>query len=117
MILTIVAAFFLLIGAFLIIVAAFGLFNMPDTFTRMSASTKASTLGAAAVFAGAGFYFRSITTGAQVFVTIIFLLATAPVGAHIIARAGYRKRRAPLYHGTEIDDLRDYYERDSVEEA
>lgn len=101
---------FILIGSALVMIAAIGIYRLPDTYLRMSAATKASTLGAITVLLAAGLHFREASMMAQVAITILFLLATAPVGAHIIGRAGYRRRRAPLFEGTVQDDLKTYYD-------
>lgn len=99
-----------LLGAVLLLIAGIGLVRMPDLFLRMSAATKAATLGAASLLVAAALHFGELSLIAQVTATIFFLTLTAPVGAHIIARAGYRKDRAPLYSGTSIDELRSYYD-------
>lgn len=109
MIAMLVILLLVLIGVALMLVAAYGVYKMPDLFLRMSASTKASTLGAAALLLAAAVRFGNIYTSAQAIITILFLLITAPVGAHVIGRAAYHKKRAPLFSGTVTDDLRDYY--------
>jgi multicomponent Na+:H+ antiporter subunit G len=49
----IVTAVFWLAGTLFALLAAVGLLRMPDVFTRMQASTKASTLGLACLLIGA----------------------------------------------------------------
>lgn len=105
------STFFLVIGVGLMLVAAIGFTRMPDLFIRMSAATKASTVGAAALLLAAAIHFGGLAITTQVVATIGFLLATAPVGAHVIARAAYRKRHVALYEQTRRDDLGDYYAR------
>ena len=101
---------FMLLGALLLVIAGIGLVRMPDLFLRMSASTKAATLGSSSLLIAAALHFGELSITAQVTATIFFLFLTAPVGAHIIGRAAYRKKRAPLYDGTLRDDLKSYYE-------
>ncbi len=100
---------FALLGTVLLLIAGIGLVRMPDLFLRMSAATKAATLGSASLLIAAALHFGELSIVAQVTATIFFLVLTAPVGAHIIARAGYRKKRAPLYKRTSIDELQTYY--------
>lgn len=101
---------FVLLGTGLLLIAGIGLVRMPDLFLRMSAATKAATLGSASLLVAAALHFGELSLIAQVTATIFFLILTAPVGAHIIARAGYRKNRAPLYSDTAIDELKTYYD-------
>lgn len=97
-----------LTGAFLMFLAALGLLRMPDLFLRMSATSKAGSLGAGLVLLGAVFYFRDDAITARAVATIIFLFLTAPVAAHMIGRAAYFDG-VPLWKGTVRDDLRGHY--------
>ena len=78
-------------GAFFAFVAGLGVLRMPDVYIRMHASTKAGTLGVGMIAAGA-----AVATGGEAVVkqvlVILFLLFTAPIGAHLIARAAFRAR-------------------------
>ena len=105
-----VKVFLILLGTVLMLIAGIGLVRMPDLFLRMSASTKAATLGSASLLLAAALHFGELSITAQITATIFFLFSTAPVGAHIIGRAAYRKNRAPLYEGTQPDELESYYE-------
>ena len=105
---------FMLLGAILLLIAGIGLVRMPDLFLRMSAATKAATLGSSSLLIAAALHFGELSIIAQVTATIFFLFLTAPVGAHIIGRAAYHKKRAPLYKGTLRDDLKAYYENQST---
>ncbi len=93
-------------GATLALLAGVGVLRMPDVFTRMQASTKASTLGLGCLLAGlairhpeASFVVRAGTIGA-------FMMLTSAVAAHVIARAAALSG-APLWHGTVIDERPD----------
>jgi multicomponent Na+:H+ antiporter subunit G len=97
------------VGTFLLLVAGIGVVRLPDTFLRMSASSKASSLGA-------GFILLAVATSAAQFgVTVralaglVFLVMTVPVAAHMIGRAAYLSG-APLWKGTVQDDLRGKYD-------
>lgn len=101
----------LLIGTFFIVVAAGGLLRMPDLFLRMACSTKAATLGVAAIAAGAACHFLDLGTAVRAAAGALCLLVTAPVAAQMIGRAAYL-RGVPLWSGTVTDQLRDRYDRD-----
>jgi len=94
----------LLLGTFFILISAVGIFRMPDLYTRMSATTKASTLGIGLVLAGTVLYWFDIAIAARAISIIVFLFLTAPVAAHIIGRAAYYDG-VPLWKHTKIDEL------------
>ena len=92
-----------LVGAAFALLAAVGVLRMPDVFTRMQASTKASTLGLGCLLAGVAlrnpelsFTVRAASIGA-------FMLLTTAVSAHVIARAAARSG-APIWEGTLVDE-------------
>jgi len=93
-------------GAFFALVASVGLLRMPDLFMRLSAATKAATLGIALVLAAVAVFFSQVGITGRVIAIIFFVILTAPVAAHMIARAAYFNR-VPLWKGSIYDDLRD----------
>lgn len=86
----IVIAVFLLIGSFFALVAAIGIFRLPDVLMRMHASTKAGTLGSSLILIGAAVHFGEGVTTTRVVATILFLMLTAPIAAHMLGRAAAR---------------------------
>jgi multicomponent Na+:H+ antiporter subunit G len=82
---------------------------MPDLYLRMSASTKAATLGISAIFLGLAIHFNELGVSSRAVATIIFMLLTAPVAAHMMGRAAYFNG-VPLWEGTHHDDLRGRYD-------
>jgi multicomponent Na+:H+ antiporter subunit G len=99
------AAVLLVLGSAFMLLAAVGLIRLPDLFLRMSATAKAATLGAALTVLGAATHFGDAATVGKALVIVIFLFLTAPVAAHKIGRAGYR-RGAPLHEGTIRDEAK-----------
>ena len=79
----------LVLGSLAVLIAALGVVRMPDLFTRMQASSKAATLGAILVLLGSAIFFLDGALAVRALLIALFLLMTAPVGAHMIARAGY----------------------------
>lgn len=110
----IISGVFLLSGSLFILLSAIGLLRMPDLFTRMSATTKASTLGIGLVLIGTAIFWVDIGIAARAIAIILFLLLTAPVAAHIIGRAAYFDK-VPLWDQTDIDELKGKYDEDSHE--
>ncbi len=76
-------------GALFMLVAALGVLRMPDLFLRMSASTKAATLGSGFILAAVAVHFDNVGITSRAAATIVFLLLTAPIAAHMLGRAGY----------------------------
>ncbi|MFO1107464.1 MAG: monovalent cation/H(+) antiporter subunit G [Amaricoccus sp.] len=97
-----IAAALLVAGGFFCLVAALGVLRFGDVFCRMHAATKAGTLGLALVCLAEMLLAKD---WAQLFETLfvfLFMIATAPIGAHLIGRAAFRTR-APVSPGTESD--------------
>lgn len=91
-------------GAVFSLLGALGVVRLPDVYSRMSATSKAATLGAAALLLGAAAHFEDGALAARALATAAFLFLTAPVAAHQIARAAYRTG-TPLWPGTRVDAL------------
>lgn len=79
----------MLTGALFMLAGSLGVLRMPDLFLRMSASTKASTLGTSSLLIAVALHFNEIGVASRAVATIVFLLLTAPVAAHMLGRAGY----------------------------
>lgn len=94
---------FLLLGAVLTLVAAAGVLRMPDLFIRMHAATKAGTVGVSSIAVGLMIHFNTITVTSRGVLVIAFFLLTAPVAAHMIARAAYRSG-VSLWMLTRVDE-------------
>ncbi len=85
------------------LLAAVGVLRMPDVFTRMQASTKASTLGLGCLLVGAALQLGDFGSFIRVASIGAFILLTTSVAAHVIARASYLAD-VPLWDGTVLDE-------------
>jgi multicomponent Na+:H+ antiporter subunit G len=101
-----IVALLLVLGAVFMLLAGIGLVRLPDLYLRMSATSKAATLGASLVLLGSAVHFGTAAVAGRAVVIVVFLFLTAPVAAHTIGRAGYR-RKSPLWQGTVADELAD----------
>ena len=110
----IVSGIIILIGAFFILISAIGIIRMPDLFTRMSATTKASTLGVGLVLLGTALFWQDIGISARAIIIVTFLFLTAPVAAHVIGRAAYFDK-VPLWNNTKVDELKGKYDNQTHE--
>jgi multicomponent Na+:H+ antiporter subunit G len=82
-----IGSFLILVGAFFLFSAGLGMARMPDTFTRIQAGTKASTLGNMLVLAGIAFYHPGWTL--KLIILIYFVLMTNPISSHALVRAAH----------------------------
>lgn len=103
-----IVAVLILSGSLFMLLGGLGLLRMPDLFLRMSATSKAATLGAGLVLLGAAVFFDDFAITSRVIAIIVFLLLTTPVAAHMIARAAYFDG-VPLWSSTLLDELRGHY--------
>jgi multicomponent Na+:H+ antiporter subunit G len=101
----ILTAFVWLAGSLFALLAAAGVLRMPDVFTRMQASTKASTLGLGCLLLGAALQMADFGSSIRLASIGAFVLLTTPVAGHVIARASYFAD-VPLWKGTVLDERR-----------
>ena len=108
----IISIVFIIAGTFFIFVSAVGLLRMPDLFMRMSATTKAATLGVGFVVLGTAIQYWEIGVLSRALIIISFLLITAPVAAHMIGKAAYFDG-VKLWEKTKLDELKGKYDDDT----
>jgi multicomponent Na+:H+ antiporter subunit G len=98
----------MLFGAFFMLLAAVGTIRLPDLFSRMHAATKSGTLGVTGVILAVAVHFGEIGVTTRSLLIIVFMLSTAPVAAHMIARAAYRVG-VPMWEKSVVDELAPEY--------
>jgi len=84
----------ILIGAGFTLVGSLGLLRLRDFYSRLHGPTKASTLGVGSLLIASAIFFSYQDEGLslhEVLVTL-FLFITAPVGAHLMAKAALHLR-------------------------
>jgi len=91
----ILIAALVLLGAALTFVAALGLFRLPDLYTRMHAASKAGTVGSGLLLLAAGLYSGELAVFARALAGFLFFILTAPVSAHLLARASHKTGHFP----------------------
>lgn len=94
MILDTVIALAILVGAAFALVGSIGLVRFGDVYSRLHGPTKATTLGLGSLLVASALYFTSQGEGVSLheLLVTIFLFLTAPVSAHMLARAGLHLR-------------------------
>ena len=93
------------VGVLLMVISGIGIIRFPDFYIRMSAITKAATLGVGLIVVGITVYFNDVGIAIKAVFIIAFLLITSPIAAHIIAREAYEEK-TPFWEKTSIDEFR-----------
>ena len=85
---------FLLVGAFFALVGSIGLVRLNDFYSRLHGPTKATTLGVGGTLVASAIFFSTRGEGVSLHEVLVsaFLFMTAPVSAHLLARAALRLR-------------------------
>jgi multicomponent Na+:H+ antiporter subunit G len=78
-----------LAGSGFALVAAIGIWRLPDSLMRMHASSKAGTLGGGMLFLAVAIGLGEFDPAVRALAGVAFLLFTTPVASHLIARATY----------------------------
>jgi multicomponent Na+:H+ antiporter subunit G len=104
-----ISGILMVLGALFMFLAAVGILRMPDVFMRLSASTKAATLGVGFILVSVAVYFDDLGVTSRALASVFFVLLTVPVAAHMIGRIAYFVGDA-LWEGTVVDELRGHYE-------
>lgn len=91
----------LVLGSSFVLIGAIGLYRMPDFFTRLHGPTKATTLGVGSIILASLVFFTELSGRVSLHELLIavFLFMTAPVSAHMLARAAIQQR-LPLIQKT-----------------
>src|SRR5699024_778380 len=99
------------IGVIFTVVAVIGVLRLPDIYTRSHASTKSVTFGVLCPLTGVFLYLWLIEGdfNIKLLLGISFLLFTAPIGGHLMARAAYLSGVEPD-EITEKDELKEVVE-------
>lgn len=91
-----------LLGLFIMTVAIFGLFRMPDIYTQLHAASKAVVLGVIPILLSV-VLLGNTAIRVRVFLIACFILLTTPVSAHAIGRAAFL-RREPMRGPDDLDE-------------
>lgn len=103
-VLTILGISVMIAGTAFLALAGLGLFRMPDTYTRIQAGTKATTLGTILTLLGAALIVPAWTI--KLLLIALFLMFTNPLSSQVLARAAHRAG-VPATRKTEADALAD----------
>ena len=102
--------FLIVAGTLLMLISAIGIIRFPDFYLRMSAITKAATLGLFLLLIGLAIFFNRPGLSIKSFIIILLILLSNPVGAHAIARAAYMNG-TKLWKGNVVNELKELTDR------
>ncbi len=88
-VLNIVVGLLLLGGAVFSLVAAIGILRLDDVYMRMHAASKAGTLGSGMALIAVAFHSLELDVVTRAIAGVVFFMLTAPISAHLLARAAY----------------------------
>lgn len=110
LVLALIVSAMLVAGGIFVFLAALGIVRLPDVYTRMHAASKAGTVGSGLMLFAAGIHSLDVAIFTRALAGFIFFLLTAPVAAHLLARAAHRAGYR-LARQTVMDEMRDAEKR------
>jgi multicomponent Na+:H+ antiporter subunit G len=90
---TLVTTLLFFFGAFFMLVSAVGLIRFPDLFTRMHATTKATSFGLLLIILGTALFFNTGVVWIKAILVIIFIYLTTPLATHSIAQSNKKHQK------------------------
>ena len=85
----------IVVGSMFSLIASIGLLRLQDVYLRMHAASKAGTLGSGLMLLALAIYAAELSVFTRALAGVTFFLLTAPVSAHLLARAAYLKGEKP----------------------
>ncbi|MGB2630078.1 MAG: monovalent cation/H(+) antiporter subunit G [Candidatus Omnitrophota bacterium] len=93
---------FIVVGLAFDFFGCLGLVRLPDVYNRLQAATKSVTLGTCSILFGTFLIVGFTSAGFKSLLCILFILLTAPVAAHAVARGAHRAG-VKLWEGSVVD--------------
>ncbi|PID97748.1 MAG: Na+/H+ antiporter subunit G [Actinobacteria bacterium] len=100
----IVGSIILAMGVLLALIAALGVVRLPDSYSRMHASSKPQLLGLLMICVGLSIEMWSWTWVVLGIVVLLFQVLTASVGSHMVSRA-IARTRSEAHDSLVVNDL------------
>ena len=105
---------FIIVGLAFDVFGCLGLVRLPDVYNRLQAATKCVTMGTCSILFGTFLIVGFSAAGIKALLCIMFLVLTAPVAAHAIARGAHRSGVA-LWIGSVVDRYAEDHEGEGSE--
>lgn len=84
-----ISGILIIVGAGFALVATLGVIRLPDIYSRMHAASKAGTVGSGAMLIALAVFAEEPATTLRALAAVAFVMLTAPVSAHLLAKAAY----------------------------
>jgi multicomponent K+:H+ antiporter subunit G len=96
------------VGGAFSLVGSLGLVRMPDFFTRLHGPSKATTIGMGSILIASALYMSLRGHGLSLheFMISLFIVITAPVSSHLLAKAAHHRRLPGSEGWTDGDQAR-----------
>ena len=85
----IITGIMLIIGASFSLIASIGIIRLKDVYMRMHAASKAGTLGSGVMLLALAVHAGDLAVVTRAIAGVVFFLLTAPISAHLLAKAAY----------------------------
>ncbi len=102
------------VGILFNIAGCIGLVRFPDVYNRLQASTKCVTMGTCSIIFGKCLMVGFVAAGVKSLLCMTFLVLTAPVAAHAVARAAHRSG-VSLWPGSVVDRYAEDHEGEALD--
>jgi len=96
----------LIVGSIFLVLGCLGILRMPDSYNRLQAGTKASTLGAFCTIIGVGILQPLWLP--KILLIACFIMFGSPIANHMLGRAG-KKCGVELCEKTIVDKSDEFY--------
>ena len=95
LLLQLAVALLILVGSFFLVVGSFGLAKLPSLIQRLHAPTKSATLGVGCLLLASMLHGWAVlgTLSFHELLVTLFLFLTAPITAHMLAKANLLRRK------------------------
>ncbi|HNC52959.1 MAG TPA: Na+/H+ antiporter subunit G [Accumulibacter sp.] len=89
-------AVLIVLGALVVLLGSIGLARLPNFLDRLHGPTKATTLGVGALLLASAIFFSNRDGGVSLheLAILLFLFLSAPVSAHLLAKAALHRQHA-----------------------
>ena len=100
-------SFFLVVGSIFTFLGSLGIVKLPDFYARLHGPTKNTTLGLGGILTASAIFFSVNHAGFTLreFLITLFLFMTAPISAHLMAKAGLHMNREFIDHHSGDEEM------------
>ena len=87
----IILVILIFLGSAFMLMASIGLLRFTDLYSRMHATTKATSFGLLLLIIGVSLFFNAGMVWFKALMIVVFIYLTAPLAAHAIAKSNKRE--------------------------